>query len=473
MVQGTCSVIRRLIRMSALRYAIQFSALFIVIMIAAGFVLSLELSRQTHQEIDASLESRVADILTRTTENDRTVTWFNKLQNNKHGGSTESFLTNDGQIIGSASIAAFAQEGYRTLNSEELFGERYVTSSEHEFSPHALDGLHADHTLEEELAETRSWRIYVQPIDSGKIAVYTSIHEVEDALELLPTIMLPITFVVVLTTIFGGCVLGLRQQARVKQIHDALGLIAAGDLSQRLAPLRQKDDIDELMVGIDGATEKLETSVRQLTDFSRNVAHELRTPLTELRAALEVAEGTSDLTIAIEKTNGLIRTFDAVQRISRLGRPGSATHFETIPLNNILKLLEDIYAESVAENQQTLSVESSTDRTIRGDLQLLAQMGSNLIENAMRYAGPGAVITIGASDNQLFVKDTGIGIPGRDFDKVLEPFYKRDTARNSAGTGLGLALVKAIAGYHNAQLELSETLGGGLTVIIRFPDQGL
>jgi signal transduction histidine kinase len=183
---------------------------------------------------------------------------------------------------------------------------------------------------------------------------------------------------------------------------------------------------------------------------------------------MEDAEQTHDLGKAIQKADAVIKIFDAIQRISRLNKHASTERFEPVPLNNIATLMADLYTEVAEENKQSLIVKAESDQTISGDWQLLAQLGSNLVENAMRYAGSGAQITVRTTENIFSVEDTGSGIPREDRLKILEPFYKRDPVRNSEGTGLGLALVKAIADYHKAVITLDDGEHGGLLVCIKF-----
>ncbi len=110
------------------------------------------------------------------------------------------------------------------------------------------------------------------------------------------------------------------------------------------------------------------------------------------------------------------------------------------------------------------------DATIQGDQSLVMQLLANLIENAIRHAGEGAVITLKVVGNVLSLSDTGPGIPEDERDRVLDPLYRLDRSRTTAGAGLGLAMVKAIADLHEADLQLMFGPGGvGLTVQVSFP----
>jgi signal transduction histidine kinase len=95
-----------------------------------------------------------------------------------------------------------------------------------------------------------------------------------------------------------------------------------------------------------------------------------------------------------------------------------------------------------------------------------------LVENAIRHAGAGAVISLMATSHdagvEAMVCDTGPGVPAADRERVLKRFVRLEASRSTPGTGLGLTLVKAIADLHNARLELGDN-HPGLRVTLAFP----
>ena len=104
----------------------------------------------------------------------------------------------------------------------------------------------------------------------------------------------------------------------------------------------------------------------------------------------------------------------------------------------------------------------------------LAQVLDNLIENAIRYADPGAMITVAANNGGraavVSVSDTGPGIPAEERDRVFERFYRGSTGRKGTpGTGLGLAIVAEVAGRWGGEATLGSAREGGTVVEIRLP----
>lgn len=117
---------------------------------------------------------------------------------------------------------------------------------------------------------------------------------------------------------------------------------------------------------------------------------------------------------------------------------------------------------------------SCTANILPMDEDLLCSALLNLIENSAKASAPGQTIRLRAQGNRLEVSDNGRGIPQKDLDRITEPFYMGDPSRSkgNGGFGLGLALVKEIAGVHKAVLDIQSTPGEGTTVRLVFPEDG-
>jgi two-component system sensor histidine kinase BaeS len=104
---------------------------------------------------------------------------------------------------------------------------------------------------------------------------------------------------------------------------------------------------------------------------------------------------------------------------------------------------------------------------------MLQVVVGNLVENAIRHAGPGVTCTVSCAEDangrRLVVSDDGPGVPVDDLPRLFERFYRADQARSSRGTGLGLAIVKHVVAAADGTVEATATPGGGLTVTCSFP----
>ena len=127
-------------------------------------------------------------------------------------------------------------------------------------------------------------------------------------------------------------------------------------------------------------------------------------------------------------------------------------------------------AEEAGDVLQLTQVERAS---IRGDRQLLVQLFSNLIENAIVHTPPGTRIVLSLSREQgravVRVSDNGPGVPREEHERLFRRLYRREASRSQPGYGLGLALVAAIAELHGAAVQLADGERPGLTVKISFP----
>lgn len=450
------SLVVDLFRRSAMRNALTLSGLFIVVLALCGIWMVSQIRSQVRDDIDERLLLYHQDLVNVTP--DEMVQWFQGQDDPIM--FSESYRTADGQVVGDLRPEIFDRNGFQTVSATDLFQPRLLNQFER------ISIELAEEFAEAETFGLEAWRVYVGPADIGQLAVFEPISGVEQALSLVPRAVMTVGVALVMTTLLSGAFMAWRQQARLDQVREGIARIGRGDLSHPMRPASVRDDLDEIMLGIDSAALELNNSITRLRLFSQNVAHELRTPLARLRAALEDSPGTPEA--ALERTDEVIRTLDAVQRIARLSHQPDPGTLSQVSLRDVVVLADELFAEVATEHSQRLEIETNAPATVNGDFQLLAQMLSNLVENAIRYAGPGASITIRADGPQLSVRDTGPGI-GSEQD-MTEPFARSAEARTGEGTGLGLALVKAIAHYHGAELKLESE--NGLFALITFPGIG-
>jgi signal transduction histidine kinase len=214
------------------------------------------------------------------------------------------------------------------------------------------------------------------------------------------------------------------------------------------------------------------------------VAHDLRSPLTRLRNRLEAARSGSTtaseyaaaVSRALEDTDQLLAIFSALLRISQVEAGTRAGAFSDVSLSDVVQRLYEMYRPVAEDYQHELECdirrEIHREIHVRGDSELLIQMFSNLIENAIRHTPSRSRIRISleaAEDRAVVVvRDNGPGIPRDDYAKVVRRFYRVSSSRTTSGHGLGLALVAAIAELHHAVLLFSDA-EPGLAVSVKFP----
>lgn len=328
------------------------------------------------------------------------------------------------------------------------------------------------------------YRVFSGPAGQYRLAVGLTDADQEE----LQTIVLGAfgwaALVAGLATVTAGAILAARVQSRLSSAEAAVALVAHGDLSARLPVSGRGDDLDRISSAINVSLVRLESSVEAMRQVSADIAHDLRTPLNRLRirienAAARLADGLpaeDDLTEAIAESDRINETFSALLRIAQIETGARRAQFTTVDLAALMRTMAEIYADVAADAGHALHLDIAGPVWVNGDKELLTQTLANLIENAIRHCPPGTTITCavqGAADRvTASVRDTGPGIPVAERGKVLRRLYRLEKSRSTQGTGLGLALVKAVADLHSAGLVLADAKPG-LRVELAFPSHGL
>lgn len=234
------------------------------------------------------------------------------------------------------------------------------------------------------------------------------------------------------------------------------------------------------------ALEKAQVADRLKSQFISDVNHELRTPLSNIRLYLNLLErGSVDnrpqyMAVLEQEAQRLEYLIEDMLDLSRLDADKTVANFEPIDLNHVIGMLILERGELANENDLTLDFESHrTIPSILADKQLVFQVLSNLLINAINYTKAGDTIKfytkrVEKADRTWVVagvSDTGPGIAMEEQEKVFERFYRGKTGRESgsSGTGLGLAICKTIMERHGGLIEVQSVVGEGSTFLLYFP----
>jgi signal transduction histidine kinase len=279
--------------------------------------------------------------------------------------------------------------------------------------------------------------------------------------------------------LLGGLVMTYAVSRRLDRINRAARAVISGDLSGRVALQGSGDDFDQLSATLNEMLARIEDLVASISRVSDNVAHELRTPLTRLRSELEdlaeaaggdeAARGRAESALA--EAARLQSMFESLLRIARV----RAAPHETYAPFDLSALLEDaveLHRPAAEERDQALTTAIAPGLAVCGDRDLVFQMVSNLLDNAVKFTPAGGRVVLAASRAAgggacVSVADDGPGVPAEERTRVLERFYRGEGA-SSGGFGLGLSLVAAAAERHHAVLRL-EDADPGLKVSVTFP----
>jgi signal transduction histidine kinase len=164
--------------------------------------------------------------------------------------------------------------------------------------------------------------------------------------------------------------------------------------------------------------------------------------------------------------------FSALLRISQVEAGTRLSTFSPVSLTDVLENIYQMYLPVAEDYQHSLIADCQQGIGIRGDAELLTQMFSNLVENAIRHTPQRTRIQIVLKAEGKLVTasiiDDGPGIDASEHEKVFRRFYRISSSRSASGHGLGLALVAAIAQLHQAKLTLSSA-NPGLRVDVTLP----
>lgn len=258
---------------------------------------------------------------------------------------------------------------------------------------------------------------------------------------------------------------------RVADVVDVARRIGEGNLSQRISVGATRDPFEGLGRQINAMLDRIQALMSELRMLTDSLAHDLRSPIGRLRAAAERAIAASDdqqrdqmLGSVIQQSDSLMRILTNVLEIGRTESFASRSQFAPFDAAELCAELAEMYEPVAEEAGVELKLQVASVATINGHRQLLAQAISNLIENALKYAAAGGLISLRASSTRdrltIEVADRGPGIPHDQHSAAFKRFGRLDESRSAVGAGLGLTLAQSIAHLHGGELVLSDASPG-------------
>lgn len=228
-------------------------------------------------------------------------------------------------------------------------------------------------------------------------------------------------------------------------------------------------------------TEK-ENAEQQRREFTANVSHELKTPLHSISGYSELIKRgmvpEKDIQPFAEKiyneAQRLIQLVEDIMNLSHLDEGGVEAQSVPIDLYQMADEVAKSLGPAAKEKDVTICLNGSPAE-ICGIREMIHGIIYNLCDNAVKYnrKGGDVQITVEKSEKEavLTIKDTGIGIPQEDIDRIFERFYRVDKSRSKevGGTGLGLSIVKHAVQIHHAKIEVNSKVGKGTQICVRFP----
>jgi heavy metal sensor kinase len=290
--------------------------------------------------------------------------------------------------------------------------------------------------------------------------------------------------ILLLLSVAGGLFLANRALSPIDAITKTARQISAEDLSRRLGLQLPNDEIGELAHTFDAMLERLETAFLRERQLTADVSHELRTPLGILKTQLSLARSRprdastllrmmADMEEDVDRMTRLAEQMLILTRVEQ----GGLVNLEHIDLGEVLETVF-VSWEPKAQACNVLLAFTRDEHIIlpiKGDVDRLYQVFSNLIDNAIKYTSPESIIRISVSQNkagiEVIIADQGVGIAPEHLHHLFERFYRVDSARTrtTGGVGLGLAISYAIVQAHGGKLQVESQVGQGTTFTVILP----
>jgi two-component system OmpR family sensor kinase len=250
-------------------------------------------------------------------------------------------------------------------------------------------------------------------------------------------------------------------------------------------PPEGPSEVIELTQAFNEMSARVQSSQQSQRDFVANVSHELKTPLTSIQGfAQAILDGTAETPEELQQAAGVIyseagRMHRMVMELLDLARIDAGTvEFRRLPidLNPLLQDVVEKFKPQAKESEINLMAEIEPVPPVTGDSDRLAQVFTNLLDNAIKFTPPGGIVRLraGPSNNQaqITVEDSGPGLAPEEFERIFERFYQVDRSRpggSGRGAGLGLAIAREIIEAHHGQISAHSNPGEGTIFVVRLP----
>ncbi len=348
--------------------------------------------------------------------------------------------------------------------------------------------------------EGTGWLLYtVAPVleekrPVGAVFLSTSLEDVYAGLASVTRTMLIMSGVALLLAALAGLAVARSITGPVARLTRAVEKMGRGDLRQRVR-VRGRDEVATLAAAFNQMAERLHEEDTRRREFLADVAHELQTPVSALRALAEPLaagpgrgpEGERDYDLATYKemareiagqAERLGRLVGDLLELARLESPKVTLTLEEVDLAGLVAGVARALGPQARRSQVSLETGPLACPRVVGDGLRLEQVFTNLIDNGIKYAGPGRTVRVTAEGRGdvavATVADNGPGIPARHLPHLFERFYRADRSRSrrGGGTGLGLAIVKRIVELHGGTVIVRSREGEGTVFEVGLPVAG-
>jgi signal transduction histidine kinase len=316
-------------------------------------------------------------------------------------------------------------------------------------------------------------RLIARRLASGEVLVVgRDVNQLQEMRGIIAAALIWSGGAVILVGLACGVALSLSPLRRLRTLQEACAEIADGDLTRRLPTSEHHDELDMFAATVNFTMSEVERLMGEVKGATDTIAHDLRTPLTRARAQLhrlqqspsvspvEIARVTAELDTVLER-------FRALMRISELEARERHAGFAPTDLARLLADVADLYQPLAEAGGVGFELQGGPGTIVEADAKLLFEAVSNLVDNAIKFAGDGGhvVLRLERDPPRVIVEDDGPGIAEAEKTAVLQRFYRSGRDRMVPGSGLGLSIAVAIVRLHRFELALGDARPGLRAVI--------
>ena len=286
---------------------------------------------------------------------------------------------------------------------------------------------------------------------------------------------------ILLCLVAGVAVVSRSTTDPIRTLSKATKEVASGNFDVQVTIRNRAEEFSELQTNFNAMVRELRTNEYLKKDFVSGVSHEMKTPLSIIGGYAKLLRDGEDLTeeekreyldLIISETERLTGMTSNMLRLSRMDSEEIKPRHQRFSLDEQIREAIVLLEPKWSAKELELDVELQ-EVWFRGDSELLLQVWTNLIDNAVKYTGQAGRISVGLAENNgqytVTVADTGCGMEQEVLSHVFDRFYQADTSRRKEGSGLGLAIVRRIVELHGGTVSVKSEPGQGSVFTVELP----
>ena len=279
-----------------------------------------------------------------------------------------------------------------------------------------------------------------------------------------------------------GWFMARRALGGVQHVTETAKGIGQGDFARRVTVSNRGDEIDNLATTFNVMLDRIQSLILELKQVTSDIAHDLRSPITRIRGMAETTllgdntiQAYQEMAgVVVEESDRLVAIINSLLEIAEADAGVAQLSMTGFDMNLMVQDAVELFRPVAEDRGIAVHIRAPSGPLIyQGDKGRLQRVLANLIDNALKYTGPGGQVVIslveGPSDITMSVWDSGMGIDAHDLPHVFDRFYRADRSRSTCGNGLGLSLAHAFVKAHLGHIDVDSRSDRGTTFRIVLP----